>query len=536
MNEMKIDWQSYCPFPSFRVNQLETLEAAEVALRGCEVLLLEGETGLGKSLIATILAEHYGSAWIITATKLLQKQYANDNPSYPMLQGKGTYDCKNEDYADDKFKCNEAPCNDGGEESEDIANHCIEEGICSYWANYFAAIKGPVSILNFDNFALHGGFPRRKLLVVDECHKFISFLHDFASKELCETALKKLVPQIDIGHLFEGACDIHAVVNFLRSRVIPELKFELEKIESHGLNVKTIPAHTKLKTLKLEYEYLCQQVADGEIWVSRPNAKERTIVLTPLDVSATAKQLFSKADRVILMSATILDADLFAEILGLDHSKTKFISVPSSFAPENHAIYPLFVGRMSKNEIDQTLPIMTKAINEILQLHDTEKGIIHSHSYPITKFLKQNLSRHSRLLFQNSREGRETIFNGHTKSPFPTVLITPGMTEGVDLKDDLGRFSILTKVPYPYLGDPLVGALMERYPGWYEWKTAQNIVQALGRCIRSAKDHAVSYLLDSCFEDFLWQHEHLMPPHVFQSMRKFNAPSQSRRLTQLAHG
>ena len=83
-----------------------------------------------------------------------------------------------------------------------------------------------------------------------------------------------------------------------------------------------------------------------------------------------------------------------------------------------------------------------------------EKGIIHCHSYKVASYIKNNI-RNSRILIHGS-DNRDTILEKHKKSRKPTVLISPSMTEGVDLKGELSRFQIICKVPYPYLGDKLI--------------------------------------------------------------------------------
>jgi len=66
----------------------------------------------------------------------------------------------------------------------------------------------------------------------------------------------------------------------------------------------------------------------------------------------------------------------------------------------------------------------------------------------------------------------EEVIKFHETSPHPTVLISPSMMEGVDLADDMSRFQILCKVPFPYLGDaaikkrmiPLLACLRKKLP------------------------------------------------------------------------
>jgi Rad3-related DNA helicase len=93
----------------------------------------------------------------------------------------------------------------------------------------------------------------------------------------------------------------------------------------------------------------------------------------------------------------------------------------------------------------------------------------------------------------------------------PTVLLSPSMTEGLDLRDDLSRFQIVAKVPYASLADPYVKTRMELDPDWYQLQTALTLVQALGRSVRSSDDHAISYIIDGDFARFMSQAQSILP-------------------------
>ena len=161
---------------------------------------------------------------------------------------------------------------------------------------------------------------------------------------------------------------------------------------------------------------------------------------------------------------------------------------------------------------------MALAVKEILSQHKNEKGIIHCHSYKVAHFLKRNI-RSSRLLIHGSHD-RDVVLEKHKRSKKPTVLISPSMSEGVDLKDDLSRFQVLCKVPYPYLGDKLVKKKMNKWRWWYPLQTAKTIVQAVGRSVRSDTDSAVTYILDSDFDRFFNSNRSLFPQEFKRSMKK----------------
>jgi Rad3-related DNA helicase len=164
---------------------------------------------------------------------------------------------------------------------------------------------------------------------------------------------------------------------------------------------------------------------------------------------------------------------------------------------------------MGAKTIESTLPKLAKAVKEIIDSHSNEKGIIHCHTYKIANYLKNNI-KSSRLLIHNS-ENRDDILKKHVNAKLPTILLSPSMTEGVDLRGEFSRFQIVCKVPYPYLGDKLVKKRMHKWKKWYPLQTAKSIVQSVGRSIRSDDDHAVSYILDADWERFYSMNRSLFP-------------------------
>jgi Rad3-related DNA helicase len=77
------------------------------------------------------------------------------------------------------------------------------------------------------------------------------------------------------------------------------------------------------------------------------------------------------------------------------------------------------------------------------------------------------------------------------------------MMNGVDLKDELSRFQIILKVPFPNLMSSKIKKRLETNPDWYNWKTLVDVMQSYGRSIRSRNDWAETYVLDSCFDQVI---------------------------------
>ena len=164
---------------------------------------------------------------------------------------------------------------------------------------------------------------------------------------------------------------------------------------------------------------------------------------------------------------------------------------------------------MSYENIDATLPYMCKTVKEILNLHKNDKGLIHCNSYKIANYIKANI-KNSRLLIHDS-DTREAVLNEHITSDKPTVLISPSMTEGIDLHDDLSRFQIICKVPYPSLASKLIRKRMHKWKWWYDCATLKTMMQSIGRSIRSKDDWCVTYIIDSNFEYFYNKNRDMFP-------------------------
>jgi Rad3-related DNA helicase len=190
----------------------------------------------------------------------------------------------------------------------------------------------------------------------------------------------------------------------------------------------------------------------------------------------------------------------------------------SPFPIENRPIMYAPVGSMAQASIDATLPKLAEMVKLLLEQHKGEKGIIHAHTFKIANYIKNNVK--SRRLIIHDSLNREEMIQKHMSSTKDTVLISPSLSEGIDLKDDLSRFQIICKMPYPYLGDKLVKKRMNKNKHWYPYQTAKTIVQSVGRSIRNETDHAVTYILDENWDYFYKQNSNLFPDSFRKAIKK----------------
>ena len=251
------------------------------------------------------------------------------------------------------------------------------------------------------------------------------------------------------------------------------------------------------------------------------------VELKPLDISPYCKHVFEKCSKVLIMSATILNPKAFCRSVGLTYDKeVKFIQVKSDFPIENRPIYPMNIAYLNFNnlQLPDIKSSITKTIDNIMTIHKKDKGIVHTTSYEQLNFIKEKISRENarRLLVTDPEIQRDEIIQEHINSIKPTVLISPSLHTGLDLKGELSRFQIITKVPYPNKNDRWINAKRNLDEDWYYWQTALKLVQASGRSIRSKEDWAKTYILDSAFGYFVNKNRNILPDWFMQAVKGRN--------------
>ncbi len=507
---MDTGWRKYFRFDRHqpREPQVEALDNITAAFdHGKSVVLFEGPTGLGKSAIADVLARMYGSAYIVTADKLLQEQYEQSFPGgHVMLQGKANYPCANPNFTDANFTCGSAPCNQPGEEAAKIRAICIKGRICPYYLARERAVEASSTILNFANFATLGQLgllPEREIIVIDECHRLEEAVIESATIEITPQTFSTLPSLRSIIYELPSLTAMDAAETFLRERVLPRLQGNIDG----SVNAAQEPKY--LSILEKIERFLNHPDKSHFVVVSA----EPGFKIKPLTAAEAMQNLLRLGKKVLLMSATVLDESVVCEPLGIKPAEVTFVRAFNTFHWSNRPVVFDPAGSMRSNEIKGTLPYLCEKITEILACHPEEKGLIHCQNYQIAEAIASYLPENDRLLIQSSPAQRKTLLKRHIRSSEPTVLVSPGMREGIDLKDDLSRFQILCKVPFPYLGDPWTSRRMEISNEWYAWKTAIALVQSVGRSVRAADDHAVTYMLDEDFMDFQLRWSRFLPSY-----------------------
>ena len=210
------------------------------------------------------------------------------------------------------------------------------------------------------------------------------------------------------------------------------------------------------------------------------------------------KHIFDTCNHIVMTSATIGSKSTICENFGTNN--IEFINIPSTFDFNNCPVYVNPRNKLNYSNKAKSLPNILKQVEQILDGYNSVHGIIQTGNYEVMNYVINNINEKYKkrlLYYNNTSEKREILekFKNNTNS----VLIGPSLFEGIDLPDDLCRFIIIMKVPYPCLGDELVQRKIELFPTWYNSQTSNYIIQGIGRGVRNKTDWAHTYILDGCF-------------------------------------
>ncbi len=344
-------------------------------------------------------------------------------------------------------------------------------------------------MLNYASFfSLPDHVKKRQIIVCDEC----SELEDEIVKNYSVTVnykqlvflgveiekLKSEEPTKVVGWLR----DVHSAIQEVTESFNGRSRFEKNKIE--------LTKQQQRRDLAESVAHTLNHWEDAQYIVEKDAEK---VSITPFKIDKLSTCLFDFADVVILMSATIVDKDIFAKNLGIQ--KYKYIEIPSTFDAKKSPIYCHNKFPLSYKTLNTNLPKIIDLIEQIADNHKGEKGIIHTHSFAITQAVQNRLNS-KRFLYREEGTNNETIVKEHFLRTDDTVLVSPSLTMGLDLKGNTGKWQIIVKLPFPSLASKRVKMLFEKDPDWYKMKMFISLIQAAGRCTRTKEDESVTYILD----------------------------------------
>ena len=521
-NNILDQWQLIMPDNNPRKSQQVTFDWIQSLSPDIKYILLEMPVGGGKSpvglTVSSWLANSKGNSFILTPQKILQSQYESSFSSdiLASMYGKVNYQCKPKDCS----------CEVGSSIKPDCSD-------CPHKAALKRALDSSNMVLNYTLALLYFAYfddkklPPRKLMVFDECHNLENELVNFSAFDISQFTCNKISNNTLDYYRPKSAADAYRWIideySPILRRYVSELADQIKSIEEYATSSMKLSS-SELAILKNYNVYSRHNdlinlfIVNGEDKVD-----DDYVVVVGDDKSFNVKELYGakpfhnvvlpKAEKFLFMSSTILNKDGFCKDLNIDPSQAAFLSLNSEFDHNNRRVFYMPAARMNYGWDEHTSARikarrnMVECIKSILNSHSNDSGIIHTGSYKLSNWLVNELqSVHTHNVLHHNSHDEVVVNRGDVIEEYmesakvrPTVLISPSITEGLDLKYDLGRFAIFAKVPYPSLGDEWIKRRMELSTEWYQRQTLKEIIQGSGRVCRNHDDWGFTYILDESF-------------------------------------
>jgi Rad3-related DNA helicase len=388
--------------------------------------------------------------------------------------------------------------------------------LCEYYIQKYLAYRSSFRIINYhEYFTLVNNFASKnklstKLLICDEAHMLEEKVIDFYNVSIDSKLLNPLHKN--------GLIDQNLTVEYKEEdkeyykqllatitkgykdllNITAELigRSSLHESEKRKLTFKLAEYEEKLQRLTIVQEML-KWYPDNFIVDAVVNKKKNMVVkLLPLNISPFLRPVFDRVRYRIFMSATI-DYPMLKRELGLEDADTILIDLPSPFPVENRKVMLINAYTLNKENMhnERTLMQVSSVVDSLMNKHQNEKGLILTTSYELAGNIFRYSNNKHRLLLTKDMSAKE-VLEKHARTN-ASVLLTPTMWEGVDLRDDLCRFIIIAKTPYPSLADKRTKVKAERDKDWYYSVTLMRLIQGCGRGVRHDKDYCITYILDS---------------------------------------
>jgi len=559
----------------FRPHQKETvMQVIQHWAGDIPNVIMEAPTGTGKSIIAMcvagVLSRYYDkTGYILISDLSLLKQYENDItmylPHWGYIRGQSTYRCIKNGFNFATGVCKIRGCKSYGEIKSKFPD-CAP--YCEYIVQREKAINAPVTVCTYVYWLLQRNllsfkdddgapFPQRDFVICDEAHKLVEIVQNNFSPRLGKEDIAKVeslnlllnlhsesiidrmqeiknrlatMPPGHNGEVFDCIKDYGGYLNVLSKRVGDALldvrAITLSKDDKKGKK-EDDKINNKIATLNLwlndyamrigAYRDIIERIGPDNIVSTVDNNGSITLKCLN-DNYLMASRFHCRCGDRMYMSATIGDPAVYATNINVREFRS--IKLPCVFDYTKSPIYFVNEYKMSYTAKDASFPMIALMIDGIMNLYRGMRGIIQTGNYKFAQDLQNVLSPQNkeRLLIYNDSMTKKDCLDALRYSD-DKVLVGPSLVEGLSLNDDLCRFQIMMKVPYPSTADNYVKAKMERSQSWYDATTCVSILQGVGRGIRSEQDWCVTFILDACFNNLYWKASNMFPPEFVQRLQ-----------------
>lgn len=419
--------------------------------QGINTVMVNGPTGSGKSLVGTASAatwqQMHGEdldVTILTQTKDLQQQYYEEFDKCEVATGRSNWNCG----ANKSLYANKCP---------QIMDGCLTS--CPYRIQRDRARGAPIRAINYALYGATGSLFDGGIMVADEADNLGDLLVQANSVDLSRLVINWGL-EVQQG-FFEYEKLIQVIDDIASTTAVPEEQEDCK----HALQL--------LKNKR----YVVKGVGDSII----PYPEGRVV------------QDFVRGPTII-MSATVFAPQYWSKKWDIPIG---WVELPCDTPVENRPIYLENVKRINNKTTEEEWVGIIEALDKIAgDMLDSEgKGVIHS----VSNWLMDYILKYSKYKHLMIPAAGATRLSGieKFKDADNGILIGPNLSRGINLPDELCRWIIIPKIPYPSLGDPRVQEIMKGGEEQYLVETLSTIIQQCGRGVRHRKDYCKTFILDS---------------------------------------
>lgn len=448
--------------------QISALEKIEAAWNSSDVVVVNLPTGTGKSAISNTIMKWSGKAIILAPNKLLVNQYAEEYKTLHILRGKADHICTISGRTLDKRPRRI--------KSESLCSKLVScEGCDKYREELRRARIFPHLLCNSYVYLAHRPRLYRETLIIDEAHKFIDALKMMYERKIWWGSLP--------GKL-EFPTTLRTGEALRRWAADPVVDAKYRHNDAFHMLVQEIELNRHVISPKYDED-----------------SDNYYIHLSPVDLRKFPPIGWpAGVKKIVLLSATISRKDL--EQMGLGDRRITYINATSPVEAARRPVYFTRHVNMSMASQQANLEKLCEIIVDVARdpKHLKSRGLIHA-TYNLAPQIYTRLPEDvkSRVITHDRENKSRQYEKFRNNQDDNTILLASGMYEGIDLPYDACRWQIISKVPFPYLGDPAVKYLAEVDQTWYEWSTIKTVLQAAGRIVRSTDDFGETFILDTSF-------------------------------------
>lgn len=451
------------------------------------------------------------SSYILTITKSLQEQYKNLFPEIPILKGKNNYQCD----IDDQFSAENAPCLF----SSKLKQNCFDLDRCPYYQSRNSALASISPVLNYRVFFnLPDFLKKRQIFICDEASGLeeelvskysLNLNYSFLESE--NFVFKKLLSDDEKDSLF-WLQDLMLQVESKYEDVKDELNSYKNSDSKDRTYLKNMGRLSKFSKLNISLKETIDNWQTCNYLLEKKDKEGVTFI--PYDVKPIAKSIFDNAEKILMMSATISNPEIYAKSLGI--TDYEYFEAKSTFDAKKSPIFCSKKYKLSYASMEKNLPNVIDLALAICEKHKNEKGVIHTHTNQITEKFKLKTKNNKRFLFKQESTNNEILLDEHKSSDEPSVLVSPSLDTGISLDGDLGRFQIIIKAPYLPLNSKRIKKMFDKNPKHYSMKMLDKLIQMSGRCTRSKDDYSITYILDAVAVESVMREKSHLPKHFLE--------------------